>query len=796
MVDIDSSTPGLGGGGGGSGGNLGSDNSATKLEELKQLLLDATTSILVNLSMLKREIQTITTSDLMKDKKAYCEALIEISKKIKDFPYEPKGYQPGKVPDECAFHPKLIAFHNNMDLLAWENCSKICLLEEFIHTSSAMNKLMFVGITLQDVRRVLANLPIPEPADHRPGSPRSPKEGRDPGSPRSDPGPPRSPRGEFSWREDSSGLSSSGGLMSSGGFSSSPPMENPLDSPKRSARKETTLMLRSATGSVRGTKMQVLKELEKVDDVITQRSQSLRGTPPAELFMEMMTEKATMIETNPIEFREKLLGTRRKGAGRHASMDQGVEAVDMARKLKNRHNSDPPTVQRDTQAEKGGFHLLSLFIPPSKSSPPTTPVEDGDKSPFLSRTRSVSFFRQTGGLGGGFKLPSPDLTDVPPIDLTTDPSHRLIANVKGYRIDNGQPFIAHPLIGKQCVFVDADKDTPNYVLNFFPSEHYNFLGHDKHSGNPIALSAVLKQVASVGTKTTFDALALIRTMEKDESFTILGITSKIAPENISGKKALRMLKKKEPKFSNYILEEVTDPQVKKNLKDFEEKQLKLQYRMGVLYCKNGQTTEDEMYSNVDPSPEFLEFLDVLGTTIELQDWTKFRGGLDVRGGTTGVHAVYTEFHNYQIMFHVSTMLPFQPDDAQRVERKRHLGNDVVLIVFIENDGSPIVQFDPSNIKSQFNHVFIAVQVDRDQPQSDVVNFKLSISCKDGVPLFGPDYPQSYSFPKGDRFRQFLLTKLINAERAALRAPTFAQKIKRTRKEALQMMYNDYIGKDG
>lgn len=33
------------------------------------------------------------------------------------------------------------------------------------------------------------------------------------------------------------------------------------------------------------------------------------------------------------------------------------------------------------------------------------------------------------------------------------------------------------------------------------------------------------------------------------------------------------------------------------------------------------------------------------------------------------------------MFHVSTKLPFQPDDEQKVERKRHLGNDICVIVF-------------------------------------------------------------------------------------------------------------------
>lgn len=44
--------------------------------------------------------------------------------------------------------------------------------------------------------------------------------------------------------------------------------------------------------------------------------------------------------------------------------------------------------------------------------------------------------------------------------------------------------------------------------------------------------------------------------------------------------------------------------------------------------------------------------------------------------TTGTHSVYTEHKGFEIMFHVSTLLPFQANDLQRVERKRHLGNDV------------------------------------------------------------------------------------------------------------------------
>jgi len=35
----------------------------------------------------------------------------------------------------------------------------------------------------------------------------------------------------------------------------------------------------------------------------------------------------------------------------------------------------------------------------------------------------------------------------------------------------------------------------------------------------------------------------------------------------------------------------------------------------------------------------------------------------------------------EIMFHVSTLLPYSSGDNQQVQRKRHIGNDIVAIVF-------------------------------------------------------------------------------------------------------------------
>ena len=63
---------------------------------------------------------------------------------------------------------------------------------------------------------------------------------------------------------------------------------------------------------------------------------------------------------------------------------------------------------------------------------------------------------------------------------------------------------------------------------------------------------------------------------------------------------------------------------------------------------------------------------------------------------TGLYSVYTHWRNIEIMFHVSTQLPYERHDPQKLQRKRHIGNDIVCVVFLEADntafspGTPII----------------------------------------------------------------------------------------------------------
>ena len=49
-------------------------------------------------------------------------------------------------------------------------------------------------------------------------------------------------------------------------------------------------------------------------------------------------------------------------------------------------------------------------------------------------------------------------------------------------------------------------------------------------------------------------------------------------------------------------------------------------------------------------------------------WDRYRGGLDVHNNMTGNEAIYTLFEDHQVMFHVSTLLPYTKDDKQQVNK--------------------------------------------------------------------------------------------------------------------------------
>ncbi|RUS17619.1 hypothetical protein BC937DRAFT_89714 [Endogone sp. FLAS-F59071] len=226
----------------------------------------------------------------------------------------------------------------------------------------------------------------------------------------------------------------------------------------------------------------------------------------------------------------------------------------------------------------------------------------------------------------------------------------------------------------------------------------------------------------------------------------------------------------------------------------DEDVLHYRYKFGVLYIKEGQTKEEEWFSNSHDSKKFDRFLDILGHKIELQWYTGWAGGLDTRGklnlyyqaifaafhlpqcGDSGAYTYIQKWKDYEVAYHVATLMPAAPGDKQQIQKKRH-------IVFVEG-AQP---FNPAAIRSQFLHVFIVVH---EEERGGRTAYRVEVVTNENVPKFGPPLPRPAVFTDVEEMREFVLFKLINAENAAIKSPKLAIPNARARKGILENLVKD------
>lgn len=315
--------------------------------------------------------------------------------------------------------------------------------------------------------------------------------------------------------------------------------------------------------------------------------------------------------------------------------------------------------------------------------------------------------------------------------------------------------------------IECDDTAKCYRRSFLGREHSNFVGVDNDLG-PVLLST---KHEVINGQVHIRLLLRLKT----------GTVHELLPPNCANASPQTMARLVNDQLSVSQLSPVLCPQASNLIAAYDEHVLVSQFKFGVLYQRHGQITEEELFANKHTSPALDQFLGILGQKITLKDHKGYRGGLDTQFGQTGEEAVYQVFKDREIMFHVSTLLPFTENDPQQLQRKRHIGNDIVAIVFQEAN----TPFSPDMIASHFLHAFIVVQVM--DPNTSNTRYKVSVTARDDVPFFGPNFPQPAIFRAGPDFREFLLTKLINAENAAYKAHKFAKLELRTRSSLLHSL---------
>ncbi|KAL1779936.1 tuberin isoform X9 [Sigmodon hispidus] len=131
------------------------------------------------------------------------------------------------------------------------------------------------------------------------------------------------------------------------------------------------------------------------------------------------------------------------------------------------------------------------------------------------------------------------------------------------------------------------------------------------------------------------------------------------------------------------------------------------HKIAVLYVGEGQSNSElAILSNEHGSYRYTEFLTGLGRLIELKDCQPdkvYLGGLDVCG-EDGQFTYCWHDDIIQAVFHIATLMPTKDVDKHRCDKKRHLGNDFVSIIY--NDSGE--DFKLGTIKGQFNFVHVII----------------------------------------------------------------------------------------
>ncbi|XP_029991003.1 tuberin isoform X2 [Sphaeramia orbicularis] len=132
------------------------------------------------------------------------------------------------------------------------------------------------------------------------------------------------------------------------------------------------------------------------------------------------------------------------------------------------------------------------------------------------------------------------------------------------------------------------------------------------------------------------------------------------------------------------------------------------HKIGVVFVGAGQiNNEVAILSNEYGSNRYAAFLTGLGKLIHLKDCDPdqiFLGGLD-QYGDDGEFTYCWHDDIMQAIFHIATLMPNRESDKGCCNKKRHIGNDFVMVVY--NDSGE--EYKLGTIKGQFNFVEVIIK---------------------------------------------------------------------------------------
>eukprot|EP01091_Cochliopodium_minus_P014988 TRINITY_DN5218_c0_g1_i1.p1 TRINITY_DN5218_c0_g1~~TRINITY_DN5218_c0_g1_i1.p1 ORF type:complete len:1028 (-),score=311.03 TRINITY_DN5218_c0_g1_i1:47-3130(-) len=219
------------------------------------------------------------------------------------------------------------------------------------------------------------------------------------------------------------------------------------------------------------------------------------------------------------------------------------------------------------------------------------------------------------------------------------------------------------------------------------------------------------------------------------------------------------------------------------LLEFEKKTFEssFYYKFGILYCEEEQLNDEEVseiYKNNKTTPNFEKFLNLLGEKIYLKDWKDYDGGLDTKDNTMGKYSYYTNYENRNIMFQINTLIKNGKTTKKLIEQ------NMVNIIFCEK---PEFQFSPCIFTSKLNQVFIIISIAK--IEMEVVYYRVDVLKKNDVDVITPSLPSPPMFVESSELTKFLLSKLINAERAAMHSKTSIEVLTKARSVLIKNIFS-------
>jgi Rap/ran-GAP len=331
--------------------------------------------------------------------------------------------------------------------------------------------------------------------------------------------------------------------------------------------------------------------------------------------------------------------------------------------------------------------------------------------------------------------------------------------------------------------------TSRYQDLFLRNPHLEILGSSEELGQ-VCISCLVKSLGEdPETKTTKGMIyTIVRWSRSDEYFetplddvtSVFSLTSSlpvfgssagplgqvISGSALSGSSVFKKIQRSCPELKLLTIDQIVTEQhphwdkIVDKLAKLENDLSMASLKVGVIYCRDDQTSEREMYGNTDVSENFLQFMSLLGEkfAVPSEKAESYTGGL--HEGQIGFH---TDWGGTKFVFHVSPYLEGD-DTGQQIIRKKHIGNDTVVVIFV--DGGQ--EISPEIFVSKVSVVFIFVRL------SEGNNYHVQVVGKAEVHSFEPEVEDdpAFSFEPNVFFRNFLFQKIVNAHTAAFRSKLY------------------------